>query len=324
MILPFAFLHAIILILIWPISPPQASAYGRVIAQPGCNSRCGDVDIPFPFGMNEPTCYANITWFEIECRNSTSEGETPYLKSWDLQVTYVASGMVQIMNPITSNCDQSKNSNETTVINLKGSPFVYSQVENTFVAVGCNSFASLQSNGTAVGGCVSICDNDEQGSNFCLESDSCSGRYCCQTSLPTHLSEYNATLLHLRNNKIRECSYALVTSYSGAYMSEYLGIQRLSDLKNIHYAPAVLEWEILINDTQAPFPPDYHAYCYVTNATTTSQNTTKAWRCECFAGYDGNPYVTGGCTGMIPLCQLRFTSFHYWITGESPKSFMKP
>lgn len=308
MILPFAF-HVIILILTWPISPPQASAqeyYGQVIliAQPDCNSTCGDFKIPFPFGMNDPKCYAD-KWFEIECR-STSEGDQkPYLKSLNLQVTnvYWSDNTVEIMNPIhrSSNC-QSKNSNETTFINLRGSPFVYSQGLNTFVAVGCNSFASLQSNGTTVGGCVSICDDDEQGSNFYLESESCSGRHCCQTSLPTHLSEYNATLQRLRSNTIRECSYALVIAsygYSSTY-SRYnylndLGIQRLSDLKNIHYARAVLEWEILINDTRIPSD---HANC-----TTTSQNTTAGRRCECFPGFYGNPYVTGGCTAicMIPL-----------------------
>ncbi|KAJ1414376.1 Wall-associated receptor kinase, galacturonan-binding domain [Sesbania bispinosa] len=308
MILQFAFHVNIIIFIIWLISP-LASARDWITSQPGCDSSCGTIDIPFPFGMQDPKCYAD-KWFEIECRNSTSEGEKPYLKSLNLEVRYiyVSLGLIDVMNPIThSNC-RTNNRNKAGITYLRGSPFVYSQEENTFVAVGCNNLAFLHSNGTTVGGCVSICDDNEQvDNNFDFESEGCHGRYCCQTSLPMHLSEFNATLEDLRSGSRRnhteeECSYMMIVSddwisFQSNYMS-YSEVERFSELKNMDYVPAELEWEILnemlINST-LKLPSEAH--CYKTNVTS-SDNRYSGWRCQCPTGYYGNPYISRGCTAI--------------------------
>ncbi|KAL5097728.1 hypothetical protein RYX36_002055 [Vicia faba] len=168
MILSFTIFHIIVLIL----SPSLASAQEDVIiVRDGCNSTCGTVSIPFPFGMNKPHCYAH-KWFEIECKfdnNTSSRDPKPYLKSLNLEVIYFYqySSKVEIMSPIYhSNCQENKISiNNRKTVNLRDSPYIFSQAENTFLAVGCNNLAFLQSNGTTVGGCVSICDDDNNNSN---------------------------------------------------------------------------------------------------------------------------------------------------------------
>ncbi|CAJ2657886.1 unnamed protein product [Trifolium pratense] len=322
----FTIFHIIILIL---ISHLLASAQeDGTIAQQRCSSKCGDVSIPFPFGMKEPHCYAH-KWFEIECKlNKTSHIHKPYLKSLNLEVRAFDNdlGMVEIMNPIYhSNCKEKKN-NKTVVINLRHSPFVYSQDVNTFLAVGCNELAFLESNGTTVGGCVSICDdnNNNNFSNFNFRSDSCNGKYCCETSLPLHLSEYNTKFRGLGEQNSDNCSYALIVSkpwvsfsgsyesspfyessyyknlycqstYYESYMSNY-AVKKLNELKNMEYAPAVFEWEILndmlINST---FQLPSESNCYHSNVTSLSNRATGR-KCECVEGYGGNPYVAGGCT----------------------------
>ncbi|KAK2394649.1 Wall-associated kinase family protein [Trifolium repens] len=308
----FKIFHIIILIL---ISPPLAYAQQEedgIIAQQDCNSTCGTVSIPFPFGMNEPHCYAH-KWFEIECKvDNISRGPTPYLKSLKLEVNNFYSGMVEIMNPIyRSNCQKNKSSNKRnkTVINLRDSPFVYSQNENTFLAVGCNKLAFLQSKGTTVGGCVSICDEKINSfSNFYSESDSCNGEYCCWTSLPLHLSEYNTTFRGLSEQSSDDCSYALIVrkdwvSLSRSYSSDYYAsykkyaywMEKLNELQYMEYAPAVLEWEILndmlINSTfQLPskfchdktiltvaIPTLLEAAQKFQNSTITQNNRWKKW-----------------------------------------------
>jgi hypothetical protein len=328
----FKIFHIIILIL---ISPPLAYAQQEedgIIAQQGCNSTCGTVSIPFPFGMNEPHCYAH-KWFEIECKvDNISRGPTPYLKSLKLEVNNFYSGMVEIMNPIyRSNCQKNKSSNKSnkTVINLRDSPFVYSQNENTFLAVGCNKLAFLQSKGTTVGGCVSICDEKINSfSNFYSESDSCNGEYCCWTSLPLHLSEYNTTFRGLSEQSSDECSYALIVrkdwvslsrSYSSDYYSSYkyaYWMEKLNELQYMEYAPAVLEWEILndmlINSTfQLP-----SKFCHDSKVTSLSNRTTGK-TCECSYGYRdnpyrGNPYVAGGCTGFFNLFLSRLFIYQFF------------
>ncbi|KAK2448366.1 Wall-associated kinase family protein [Trifolium repens] len=314
--------HIIILIIISPISPPQAYAQleDGIIAQNGCNSTCGEISIPFPFGMNEPHCYAH-KWFEIECKSNK-----PYLKSLNLEVnTFFYSDKVQIMNPIyRSNCRHNKtssNDNKIVTINLRDSPFVYSQDHNTFLAVGCNNLAFLQSNGTKIGGCVSICDDGSNNNNFIIDSDGCNGRYCCKTSLPSHLLEFNATLEGLREDTSNGCSYALIASRNwvpidSSYM-DYSEIETMNELKNMEYAPALLGWEILnemlINST-FKLPSDSN--CHESNVTSLSNQTT-GWQCRCFLGYTGNPYVSGGCTEIVGFFDKNNRSKKWAIVGVS-------
>jgi hypothetical protein len=230
--------------------------------------------------------------------------------------------MVEIMNPIyRSNCRHNKtssNDNKTVTINLNDSPFVYSQDDNTFLAVGCNKLAFLQSNGTKIGGCVSICDDGSNNSNFNIDSDGCNGRYCCKTSLPSHLLEFNATLEGLREGTSDGCSYALIASHywvsvESSYI-DYSEIETLNDLKNMEYAPALLGWEILndmlINST-FQLPSDSN--CYDSNVTSLSNRTTGR-KCRCFLGYSGNPYVSGGCTGFSISFFSQFNKFEHILS----------
>jgi len=312
MILQFTIFH-IILALIFPIFPPLTSAQQEdgIIAQKGCNSTCGTVSIPFPFGMKESRCYVD-KWFEIECKlDNNSQNPKPYLKSLNLEVNYfdMSLGMFWIMNPIyRSNCH--KNNNNKTV-NLGGSPFRYSELYNKFLAFGCNNLAFLQSNGTTVGGCVSICDDNNVNNNFYLGSDGCNGRYCCETSLPMHFSEYNVTLQGLRKQNISECSYALILT--DLYLSAYED-NGLKELEDMEYAPAILEWEILDDMINSTFQLPSDSDCYDSNVTSLNNSRTTGRICRCYSGDDGNPYIVGGCTGFpnysLDLIHLPFIFKH--------------
>ncbi|KAK7303598.1 hypothetical protein RJT34_14508 [Clitoria ternatea] len=229
--------------------------------------------------MSYHECYAD-KWFEIECRN-TSGYQIPYLKSKDVG----------------------------GVINLEGGPFVYSQDYNKFVAVGCNNIAFLQSNGSEVSGCVSICDDNEVDiENMNLDNIECHGKYCCETSLPSYLFEFNATIEGLGGND--RCGYALIVKnshdlypYQYQYRNGYYGYDYLDvggDIKHLNNVEAVLEWEILNNSTLKP-PASSH--CYPTNITSSQHRSSSGYQCYCLDGFGGNPYIDGGCiaAGMIQL-----------------------
>ncbi|XP_027931684.1 wall-associated receptor kinase-like 10 [Vigna unguiculata] len=296
MMLQLPSLIIVIMLITLPMYALPYSSQENIIAKPGCSSRCGGVDISYPFGMKDPKCYAG-KWFEVECRE-TSNGQKPFIKSLNLEVMAISMNWVYIMNPIFRwNCPSRRAKPE--VINLRGSPFVYSQKFNRFVSLGCNNLAVLHSNGSNVACCVSICDNSDEVNNYFdfQREDSCSGRYCCDTSLPKYLLEYNATLhdFNTENNNTvsQRCSYAFITHYS----------YRLYDygLNDKDYIPAMLEWEILDNTLdnsthQFPSESDY-ATCSRSNVGS-SQNTSSAWRCNCLNGFYGNPYVAGGCTAI--------------------------
>ncbi|KAL4380811.1 hypothetical protein AHAS_Ahas04G0070800 [Arachis hypogaea] len=281
--------HIILMIIsIYPLL--LACAKDLTIAKPGCVSTCGNVDIAYPFGMNDSNCYAH-KFFEIECKN-----HKPYLATFNLEVTqiYVNVSTVEIKNPIYYSC-QSKNA----FINLTGSPYVYSQEYDKFMAIGCNKLGFLRSNGSKVGGCVSICDGDEAVGKVEFGNDGCHGRYCCETSLPMHVWEYNATIRDIiigDGSESNTCSYAMIVS--DAWLHSYgLGIQKLSNVENMIDVPAVLEWEIRydmgINSTLSP-----SRACCDGSSLTSPSNTSSGFRCRCLDGYDGNPYIRGGCNAV--------------------------
>ncbi|XLR18638.1 hypothetical protein S83_011552 [Arachis hypogaea] len=61
-----------IMILICFIHTPAESA-APITISPHCNSTCGSVSTPYPFGMNDPTCHAG-KGFEIQCNITNWNG----------------------------------------------------------------------------------------------------------------------------------------------------------------------------------------------------------------------------------------------------------
>ncbi|XP_052735585.1 wall-associated receptor kinase-like 22 [Vigna angularis] len=293
------------------------------VAKPGCDSQCGDLEIPFPFGMNTSECYLG-KWFEIECRN-TSTYQTPYLKSIGVQVRFidVQQGTVTVNNPIDRNNCGSKDSRPVNQ-SLEGSPFVYSQEHNKFVAVGCNIITFLQVNGSEGSGCVSICDEDfkvDDIGKMKLENSDCNGKSCCQNSLPAYLKEYSTEVKGLKEDeRNRECSYAMVVQqeelnpYEWDYLPQdssytpkgyYFPVN--GEMKDVDVVPVVLEWEIP-NNLNLKLPSNYLSHCFDTNITSSRYNSS-GQRCSCTYGYGSNPYVDGGCS-----------DYHSVSTSRSPVS----
>ncbi|KAK7303593.1 hypothetical protein RJT34_14503 [Clitoria ternatea] len=313
MLLKFMF-HIIILMITGPIYQLASAQYSNT-TQSECESICGTVTIPYPFGTKDPKCYAD-KWFEIECRN-TSQGPTPYLKSINLEVTSFdqMNSKVHIMNPVFRwNCPNSKDSHP--VVDMKGSPFVYSKEDNKFTAIGCNKILFLQSNGSEVSGCVSLCDSyddDEVNNNVAFGADGCVGRFCCETSLPSFLSEFNVTVEDLREkNSSNECSHALIGTeywYRVPFGSSY-EYRSFRDLA-IDFVPAVLEW-VILQESSLKFPI-VGANCI---NVTSSQNRPSGWRCQCNSGYHGNPYISGSCIALRGSSDIR-TRAKWAIIGVS-------
>ncbi|XP_027338258.1 wall-associated receptor kinase-like 10 [Abrus precatorius] len=308
MVLKFAF-HITMMITLWPIHL-QASAQDSTITKDGCDPTCGGVEIPYPFGIKYPKCYVD-TWFEIECRNTSSGDERPYIKSIDMEVTAidVSNSRAVIKNPIYSkNCGKEKG---LAVKNLGEGAFVYSQDYNKFMAAGCNNIVVLHSEGSEVSGCASICeDNKDDVFDIFLESVECHGKYCCESTLPSYLSVFNATIEGL--GKSNECGYALIVQdfHKGdAFLYNYSE----SELKHLNEVPAVLEWEIpYISISELILDTDINADCSTTNITST-QHTYSGMRCECFYGYHGNPYIVGGCKAVVSFAPSVMKGHPNWI-----------
>ncbi|XP_057429341.1 wall-associated receptor kinase-like 1 [Lotus japonicus] len=311
----------IILIIIFSMSPSASAQqdYPNTV-NPDCDSTCGDVTITYPFGMRNPTCYAD-KWFEIECRN-TSQGSKPYIKSINLEVTSMDPGSsnVYIMNPVFQwNCNN-KTKYSKPVVNLTGTPFVYSKELNKFTTIGCNKIAFLQSNGSKVSGCVSLCDeydDREVNSNVAYGSDGCVGRFCCETSLPSYLVEYNVTLEELTSGGGGggRCSQALIGTVDWNRVYPETGSEEYRSFRDldVDYVRAVLSWVVFNSSAAMKTLP-------VGNNCTMAANSPyrgSGWVCDCYTGYYGNPYIGGGCIAIPGFFENNNRAKKWAIVGVS-------
>ncbi|KAL5570851.1 hypothetical protein UlMin_020448 [Ulmus minor] len=286
MLVPLLILHVILF-----LSPLIKIASGEApIAKPDCTSSCGNITIPYPFGV-EPGCYAD-EWFQIFCINST----VPMLNSTNLEVIEIsASGTLKVKNPITfKNC----RGTFQEAANLTGSPFVFSQRRNRFTAVSCNVLALMKSgdnnHSKTIGACMSICDPSSGAET------SCNGMNCCQTTIPPNLKLFST---EFDDKMIRggNCMYAFLVDrdwFDGRS-------KKFADIREMETVPVVLDWSLYswtveefrdaLNTTRnGPSWVHSTSYCEIGDISSVNNQSGKL-QCICKGGFEGNPYVKKGC-----------------------------
>ncbi|KAL7132374.1 hypothetical protein ABFS83_12G070000 [Erythranthe nasuta] len=260
-------------------------------SKPGCQPNCGNITIPYPFGIGS-SCSFNSS-FEVTCisQNSTAV-VVPFLSSINMEaLNFSVHGTVTVKNPVAPMKCSEKQETAHLVRSLEKSPFTISGDYNLLVVLGCLNSVWVRANATAiVGGCMAICDANSTDS-------SCNGVNCCQTTLPPRLKELKYTyqgLNRVGTNNI-SCGYAFPTEnkWFQVEYNMYKGLQNnmLNPFdQNFESAPLVLEWE-LDNPTfpgpgSCPNPLSFpRQYDY----------GSSIQYCSCGDGYEGNPYISGGC-----------------------------
>ncbi|XP_048138547.1 wall-associated receptor kinase-like 1 [Rhodamnia argentea] len=275
----------------------QASGAAPELARPNCAERCGNVTIPFPFGIGA-RCFLD-NWHEIVCQQNNT---LPILKKIGLRVLDISlpsyrdsrNGMIRVSIPaVYSNASCGANRIGMPV-SLEGSPFVFSQMRNVFASVGCNTLAILNSTGSAVVGCRSKCDISRY--NDCSGGDG-----CCRTSLPLSLLGFNVEFQE--EGEHQGCQYAFLADRSWFFMSKFAD---LDDLRQNNPFPVVLEWGIANNTEYAhelmrqDYPPSSCDTCDLFFDILCPDGIGMPFtQCYCQRGYRGNPYLIGGCQGNL-------------------------
>ncbi|XVE81199.1 hypothetical protein DITRI_Ditri15bG0043700 [Diplodiscus trichospermus] len=138
-----------VILLLWLIQ----AAVSQEPDKSGCGEICGNVTIPFPFGIKEG-CYTS-SWFKVNCKD-TANGKKPFISRIDVELLgnwlYNGGNQVLVNNPVTYvNCGSKDNG----AVNLIDSPFFFPNSFNGFGSVGCGNLAIISGNQSdPLGGCI--------------------------------------------------------------------------------------------------------------------------------------------------------------------------
>jgi hypothetical protein len=289
-----------VILLFWSLRPAES----QVMTRPGCESYCGNISIPYPFGMKEG-CYLEER-FKILCNNYSSGVPKLKVNGTDLEVNHISvyDSTIHVMFPVVfANCS---GKDRNTVVDLEGSPLVFSS-ENYFIARGCDNLALMTQNQSTIGGCVSICDKNRDSMMA-----SCSGIDCCQTRIPSFLKVFNVTMKGLDDGKgssgEKQCRYAYLIDQSWIESRRYYYLGRNFDpydMRDRDSVRVVLDWgidkrvfESLVKNGSF-YNSSYSYWCKNVNSSINSTDQSFTVQCSCYAGFVGNPYLYGYCQGKL-------------------------
>ncbi|KAI3965375.1 hypothetical protein MKX01_042856 [Papaver californicum] len=288
--------QCLVLLLLWlqilVSAEIPSTAYGG-IAKPGCQSLCGNVRIPYPFGIGVG-CYRDSD-FKITCYN-----DEPMYDALNVTRISVLDGEMTIEAPIARSCLENRGRIESYVdIGFTLGTLTVSATRNKFISIGCDTTADLDNkyglNIKRIGAGCSDCSKNED-----ISDGSCNGMGCCMTSIPDGLMENNVTIRRqapMKNVSFdNPCIYAFITEersfkFSSTYLKDF-------KRKGTGSVPVVLDWSVGFDRTCRSA-----AACGPNTLCIPGNNDSPGYLCTCKPGYTGNPYLTtssgGHCQGGI-------------------------
>ncbi|GMN27397.1 hypothetical protein TIFTF001_001632 [Ficus carica] len=259
-----------------------------------CLHKCGEISIPYPFGIGTGSNCSLNNRYTIVCKASSDHPPKPFLHTPNLEVLDISldNHTITVKSPVLSNC-----LDETAPLLLTRSPFSFSSSVNRFVSLGCDNTAEFRDeNQKKIGGCMSYChvnydhDNRETSTTTTTNtSGSCLGRGCCQTRIPSWLKVLDVSFKKTSSGKRKKpddkCSYAFIVEKTYPFNSslEFLPNDILLQIEEPKFVHAALDWSLSNNGTcvkASVCGPNAHC----------TMNSNESYICLCDNGYGGNPY----------------------------------
>ncbi|XP_019055222.1 PREDICTED: wall-associated receptor kinase 2-like [Nelumbo nucifera] len=283
----------VLFLLLWLCS--TATSYATPVAIAGCPDKCGNITVPYPFGMGGTNCYRDL--YDVTC-NHTYNPPKLFLAQGTVEVLEISlEGLLRVNGSIGYTCDDGRGSESSrehlSQVDLERRPYTFSDTRNRFTALGCDTIATIKgSNGrNFTSGCAMFCSNEESVTN-----GSCSGIGCCQTSIPKGFKKFNLELgsyeNHTKTWNFSWCSYAFLVdhewyNFSATDLSGFWS-------RNNGKVPLVLDWAIEGFRCGNASTSDPNYACGKNSECFNSSNSL-GYLCKCSPGYQGNPYLKEGC-----------------------------
>ncbi|OEL18480.1 Wall-associated receptor kinase 3 [Dichanthelium oligosanthes] len=315
--------------------PPAASQQ-----PPGCRRQCGNVTVPYPFGIGAG-CHrgaAAAGGFRLRCDDAHRPPRlTVAGYGHEVAAISLPTAEVTVLLNASRACYDRPGDADGRIVSLvenpmvlNGSAFLFSSMKSKFVSIGCPGLAYFNDgDGYYVTGCMSVCRPSERAlPGSCRGDDG-----CCQSNIPLGLASYRPYLgsfgRHRRGSRVARGQEATFLANSTACAYAFMVDAWWFWFAGSHFnrtgefaVPVVLDWAIrdAPSCAAAARHPDTYA-CRSTRSVCLESSNGPGYVCNCTDGYQGNPYVINGCTD-VDECQHRDEFPCYGVCLNTPGSFI--